>query len=458
MAAPPEVCLSARRNLIVSAGNERDVFAGGLFILEGDGINPIDLLPTGGLHADERQVCRVASKRQHEGAEVLVYDAEGVRRYLRVDGVDDPHDILVLDDGAMLCVSPFSNAIFEVSPDGESRPVWRAEAPFDAWHVNCITQQAGRLYATAFGRFDAYRAWSGGCEGAGVLFDVESGEDVITGLTQPHTPRWIDGGWAVCSSGAGSLVRVCGGARREIELGGFPRGICALADRIYVGVSAINDPGRTAPGASIAVLDRRTWEEVERLPMPHGNPYDLVAVDEAMTRGLRAGFGFPSRRTRNLDQLAMFDAVGARPTRLWAVGDPLHPQDCRIAIAATLPQVMGAGEAVMVRCRVSNPGRALLVTAPPNPVYLSYKWLDGDGSRVQEAALRTPLPATLPPGALLEVRVVIGAPARAGTYTLVLTAVQDQGLWFDEADHAAALRGSVEVRHGGGGAPAAVAP
>ncbi len=432
--------------LAISAGNERDVFSGGLFLLDAGAMTPVDLLATAGLYRSGREFYRVASQRQHDGAEILVYDDRGIARYVRVDGVPDPHDLTVLDDGTVLCVSPSANAIFAVEPDGAARAVWDARAPFDAWHVNCAVQHGGRLYATAFGRFDRYRGWNANCQQTGILFDVASGEDVIAGLTQPHTPRWIDGGWAVCDSGTGSVLRIGpSGERRQIALGGFTRGLCALGDRVYVGVSELRTTRNFLGTASIAVLDRASWAEIERIPMPGGNPYDIVAVDAATAAALRIGFGFCSRRRRNLDQLAMFEAVGVTPSRLWAIGDPLTPQGCRVRIEAAVPPAMAAGDAVGVPCRVTSHADALLVTAPPYPVYLSYKWLDAAGARAPQTALKTPLPATLPPQASLDVQVVVGAPVLPGRYTLLITAFQEQVQWFDDVDPGSAYRTAVDV-------------
>lgn len=432
--------------IAISSGNERDTFSGGLFILQAGEVTTVDLLPTAGLFQRGRSFYRVASLRQHDGAELLVYDDLGVARYLRLDGVHDPHDISVLDDGTLACVSPSSNAIYAIGPDGSAEPLWKAGAPFDAWHVNCVTQHAGRLYATAFGRFDRYRGWTGNCGGTGILFDVRTGEDVLSGLTQPHTPRWLDGAWAVCDSGTGAVIRCApSGEPRRIELGGFPRGMCAIGDRVYVGVSELRAVRDFLGTASIAVLDRETWTEVDRIPVPGGNPYDLVPVDDATVEGLRAGFGVASRRRRNLDQLAMFESVGVAPARLWAIGEPLGARSCGITVEAAVPSRMRTGEAIRVPCRVSSRSDALLVTAPPYPVYMSYRWLDPAGSAAPDVALRTPLPATLPPFASLDVQLVVGAPRRPGRYTLVVTAYQDQVRWFDEVDGDSAYRAQVHV-------------
>ena len=431
--------------LVISSGNEEH--AGGLLSLDDDLVTRIDFLPTAGLHQRGQHFYRIASQHQFDGAEILIYDQRGIRNYVRVDAVHTPHDLTTLDDGTIVAVSPRSNTIVAIALDGSCRTLWAAKAPFDAWHVNCVAQHDGRLYATAFGRFDRARGWDVNCEGTGMLFDVETNEDVVTGLTQPHTPRWIDGAWTICDSGSGALVRVSSdGRRHRVQLGGFPRGLCVVGPRVYVGVSERRTSREQSVTAHIVVLARSTWTELERIRVDAGSIYDIVPVDRTTLEGLRVGFHFPGRRRRTLDQLAMFEAAGVRPSRLWAVGERLSSQDCRITIDVAIPPVLPGGDIVPLHCTVTNRGSALLVTAPPYPVLLSYKWNDrATGALVPGHALRTPLPATLPPGQSIEVDVFVKVPTAGGRYDLTLTGLQESVHWFDEVDPSSAYRTSVEV-------------
>ncbi|MEA2718963.1 MAG: acetolactate synthase large subunit [Candidatus Eremiobacteraeota bacterium] len=430
--------------LIISSGNERH--GTGLFSLHAGSVERIDFLPGAGLHQRGRLFYRIWSQHQYQRAEMLVYDDGGVRSYLRLDDVHTPHDVTTLDDGTVVGVAPGSNAIVAIAPDGSTRTVWSAAAPFDAWHVNCATVHEGRLYATAFGRFDRTFGWNANCDGTGILFDTETNEDVVTGLTQPHTPRWIDGAWTVCDSGSGAVVRAWpDGRRRRVEVGGFPRGLCAVDDRVYVGVSDWRTSREQTIAANIVVLDRRTWNELERIPMGAGSVYDIVSVDEATWGALQIGFGFACRRRDALNQLAMFEEVGVTPVRLWAVGARLEREGCRITIDAAVPAAWTVDDGVSVPCTVTNHGNALLVSAPPHPVLLSYKWFDAAGALLPAISIRTPLPAALPPGESEQVDVLIAAPAEPGRYTLTVTALQEFIHWFDEVEAASAFRAPVAV-------------
>lgn len=75
-----------------------------------------------------------------------------------------------------------------------------------------MTRYRGRLLVSAFDRFHTHRGWTEVAtrEGTGIVFDVRSGRDVMSGLSSPHNPLWIDGGWLVCNSARGELLRLDG--------------------------------------------------------------------------------------------------------------------------------------------------------------------------------------------------------------------------------------------------------
>lgn len=68
----------------------------------------------------------------------------------------------------------------------------------------------------------------------------------------------------------------------------------------------------------------------------------------------------------------------------------------------------------------------------PRPVLLSYHWLDAQGNVRVFDGLRTALPAGgLPPGVVLDWHAEVEAPHEPGTYTLVLTMLQESVAWFE---------------------------
>jgi hypothetical protein len=411
----------------------------------------IDAYPCAGLSACGERLYRTAALRQNDGAEVLVYDPRGICRYVRVDEIGDPHDALALEDGRLLLVSSRDNAIVSLEPDGTLAPVWRVDAPIDAWHVNCLAQRDGRLFATAFGRFDTFRGWHPTLGAhSGVLFDVESGADAVTGLTQPHSPRWIDDAWVICNSGEHSVVRVeSNGHRFAVPVGGFSRGMCAIGAHVYVGVSTPRAEGAmTAPGW-ISVLDRERWIELDRIGMPCAAMYDLVEVNEELLAGLETGFRFGSNRDFYFGQLAMFEQVGATPQRVWAIAEPLPPAMCRIGISADLPAAIALGDVVRVTCTVENRGDGFLISAAPHPVEVCYRWFDSGGNAVGAGTwLHTPLPHVLAPRGAATFSVLIAPPPVCGRFTIRLTLLQEGVVWFDDIDLANAVTGDVEIGDG----------
>jgi len=438
---------SVNTRLVISSGHNRPN-ASGLYLFDGTSVRLIDPYPCAGLSTHGGRLYRAAPLRQGDGAEMLVYDEQGVCRYQRIDGVGDPHDLLALGDNRVLCVSSRDNAIVSIAPDGTLAPRWRVDAAIDAWHVNCLAMHDGRLYATAFGRFDTFRGWhpTRG-KGAGILFDVDTGETVAGGLSQPHSPRFIDGAWLICNSAEFSVVRVgAHGARITIPVGGFSRGMAAVGPYVYVGVSTPRESVHTAATGWLSVIDRERWTEIERIPMPCSGMYDVIEVDEPILHGLEAGFRFGCDRERYFAQLAMFEQVGVTPQRVWAVAEPLPPAMCRVNITAELPASIALGDVADVTVTVENAGDGFLVSAAPYPTEVCYRWFDAHGDAVGAGTwLHTRLPRVLTPRDRVRFKALVGPPPAPGRYTLRLTLLQEGVSWFDDIDPANAVSRDVDI-------------
>jgi hypothetical protein len=266
-------------------------------------------------------------------------------------------------------------------------------------------------------------------------------------LSQPHTPRFIDGGWVICDSGARAVVRVEPNGRRfATPLGGFTRGMCAIGEHVYVGVSTPRESIHAVTSGWIAVLDRARFTEVDRIAMPCGGMYDLLEVDAALVHGLDAGFRSGSERERYFGQLAMFEQVGVTPRRVWAVAEPLPPDLCRVNIVADLPASLALGDVAEVTCTVTNAGDGFLVPAAPYPVEVCYRWFDDGGTAVGAGTwLHTRLPRTLVPRDSVRFKVLVAPPPSAGCFTLRLTLLQEGVHWFDDVDISNAVARRVEV-------------
>jgi hypothetical protein len=124
----------------------------------------------------------------------------------------------------------------------------------------------------------------------------------------------------------------------------------------------------------------------------------------------------------------------------------LPAESLRASIEADIPSRLHANEPAVVRCRITNRGDAVYVSAPPNPIELCYRWYDARGAAVGAGTwVHTPLPRPLPPGGRLGVTARIAPPPVPGEYTLALTLLQTNVAWFDDVDPASGVRIRVSV-------------
>lgn len=90
-----------------------------------------------------------------------------------------------------------------------------------------------------------------------------------------------------------------------------------------------------------------------------------------------------------------------------------------------------AGRFFDVTVKVVNQSPKCIASLLPNPYHLSYHWIDGNGEIVEWDGHRTPFAPALLPGAEGLYKMMVQAPARAGTFRLELAAVQEAVRWHD---------------------------
>jgi len=297
--------LPHRSFLVTSVGAYDDSGIGtGGFVCVNDG-DPIviDRIDSTGLCSDETTFFRFARGLQT----ILGYDAHGLRFSLRLPNAKDVHDILFLD-GHFVCVATGTNEVLWFTPFGQLIKRTRFEGERDAWHVNCLWREGGKLYLSAFGRFSNHRGWVGHCTGTGFIMDLDSGDEVCSGLSGPHTPRLIDGDWIVCDSHAKMLrIHRPGGSVQIVELAGFTRGLTFDAHYFYVGESANRKADILSDHSHIAVVDRQTFKVIERFRIPFPEIYDIVMISPAFAQAMagnvsRFQFGDETTRIVALEQ------------------------------------------------------------------------------------------------------------------------------------------------------------
>jgi hypothetical protein len=97
---------------------------------------------------------------------------------------------------------------------------------------------------------------------------------------------------------------------------------------------------------------------------------------------------------------------------------------------AILPVSGMAGSRTTVPITLGNTSNFAWPSAGPNPVTLSYHWINSAGKTVVWDGLRTKLPADVPAGQLTQLQADLAFPSAAGTYLLRWDLVQEGVSWF----------------------------
>ena len=107
-----------------------------------------------------------------------------------------------------------------------------------------------------------------------------------------------------------------------------------------------------------------------------------------------------------------------------------------IALHPAVASVSGApGDVTTVAVEVTNTSRSWLSSGfVHEPVNVSYRWLDEAGTATGVEGRRTGFPSPLAPGRSVRLDVTVELPAAPGSYTLVLSLVQERFAWLDEID------------------------
>ncbi len=124
--------------------------------------------------------------------------------------------------------------------------------------------------------------------------------------------------------------------------------------------------------------------------------------------------------------------ISLYPTRLAqaekVVTHPVGSLGCVTSVKSMTP-----GEQVNIGVTIVNCSEQIWVGDSIRPVNLSYHWLKASGEPAIYEGLRTPLPTGgVAPGQALDTNMAVLAPDEVGTYSLVLTLVQELVGWFED--------------------------
>lgn len=366
----------------------------------------------------------------------------------RLPAARDLHDVQIIGNETLV-VASHENAVFTIPPSGDPIKRWQLPGEPDAWHINCLADHKGEIFASAFCAGRNYRGWLNCHDGAGLVFSLMTGRVVASGLDMPHSPLFIDGSLLVCNSGSGELFEIDPveptRRLRTIDLGGFTRGLAVLGDKIFAGVSARRGtPASDNQRSYVIILDRGSWQINDRIEVQVPEIYDVRIASRLAVTLLDGG----AEQARNLVTSAGTNSQDARllpgyPTpRLRASGSAaiLYARDRRVKVKGWIPRRMSAESLHEISAAFTNLSRRSypVGVGDDHPVHLSYRWASMSGKHIttDDESLRTLLPEDFSPGTTLSAILLVRAPTRAGIYRLCVTLVQEQGFWFDDTDPA----------------------
>jgi hypothetical protein len=277
-------------SLLASCLGDGDT-AGGLVYYDGPRSICIDDVSTTGLFVSNNELIRQLWAPHQVGRSTSIwrYTGEGLVKHVNVDDFPDPHDVL-WDGRYYVAVSSLLDSVIWMTPEGVVFKRKQFAQGADCWHVNSLVIHEGILFATAFGRFETAGGWRGrGHEGTGILFRVDTGEDILTGLCCPHTPRIESNQWIVCESMNSRLSAYdsTGNLAKFVQLENWVRGVAITDSYIFVGESFNRQLTNDTRPANIAILDRKTWRVLGRLKLPFREVYDLVLVSPGLLDGIK---------------------------------------------------------------------------------------------------------------------------------------------------------------------------
>lgn len=261
--------------LLIACPNE-----GGLFLVDAGGARRVSCVDTVGIAAVPDGF--VWARQSGIDNVLRVADRRGMREHWMREGHLDLHDLLWHDD-SLYVVCTKINGVVRLDSQLHELKRWTLPGGPDSLHLNSVAMYRGRLVVSIFGHFSEYREYKGRTRGAGCVLDLESGEVLIRGLSQPHSLT-VDGDrlW-LCDSEAQAL-RVYENGRQVLErrLDGYVRGLLLGERYVHVGLSRTrNVETRDAiDSAQLVLLDRETLEEVGRVAVDANEIYDIIPTGD----------------------------------------------------------------------------------------------------------------------------------------------------------------------------------
>ncbi|WP_159811546.1 glycoside hydrolase family 99-like domain-containing protein [Pseudomonas sp. 18058] len=258
-------------DLFVSSPN-----GGGLFFISEGKVTKLDGINTVGLGFSDDRLFRAVQPNQlwAFGENTLVIDDS-------VADIGDVHDVIALN-GFFYVVGTTRNEVVKFDSNGCELRRWRMPGEDDSQHLNCLAVWNGKIVYSAFGEFSEHRGYKGNTHEQGFVKDLETGDLLIRGLSQPHSVLQHGQNLLIANSEMKELCEFSpeGVLLRSKNLEGYTRGICIKQDVIYVGLSrSRNIDALSLDTAVVLALDIDSWEELGRIIIPANEIYSIVTVE-----------------------------------------------------------------------------------------------------------------------------------------------------------------------------------
>ena len=265
--------VSVQDPLLVSSAND-----GGVFLLRDGVIERLSLIDTTGMAVAADGV--LWARQSNNSNQLRWLRQGGLLTAALADHPLDLHDVR-WHDGYLYAVSTELNAVLKLDAGLVEVARWTLPGEPDSAHLNSICFHEGRLLASRFGDFTEHRQYKNATRSAGQVFDVVTGEVLLTGLSQPHSLTSHGGLLWLCDSEVYKLRSFRDYVQEdEYAFEGYTRGLAFGAQHVYVGLSrSRNDPGSVLESARIAVLDHATMSRDASIELPCNEIYDILPYD-----------------------------------------------------------------------------------------------------------------------------------------------------------------------------------
>lgn len=216
------------------------------------------------------------------------YDTLFTPRAVYYTGECDFHDLSFTNQGLIGVNTRFS-CLARIDDNYSFTPIWspyfiRENTPNDQCHLNGLATDQGELkYVTALGMTSTASAWRENKTSGGILMDVVRNEVILEGLAMPHSPKVINGHLYVLLSASGELIRVNTEKRAfdvVCKLPGFVRGMVAVGDYLFVGLSKIRQ--KTSSFADLPISKESIFSGIAVIYLPTGSIYGHIRYENSV--------------------------------------------------------------------------------------------------------------------------------------------------------------------------------